>query len=99
MNLLDQIDAIYSFDSPAEPLDGLLREVEEITGSIKPIDTAPKGERILLWGDERLKGCEVAAEDWDPAWSIGYWVDDFWSNDTDGEIIRPTHWKPLPGKP
>jgi hypothetical protein len=67
----------------------------------KPIATAPKDRRVLLY--IRLYGC-----------SIGDWDDDryaknprpFWRADVDAWMRRlwmranqPTHWMELPGKP
>ena len=70
----------------------------------QPIETAPKNEVILLYGeidphpdDEQLhsKGARRVAGYWDQ-------IDEAWSSTTStwaGPWIKPTHWMPLPPPP
>lgn len=62
----------------------------------RPIETAPRDQRVLVWS-----GAELYAAHWaknpftdDEAWIIAEWGDK-------GEqaLVRPTHWMPLPLPP
>lgn len=68
----------------------------------QPIESAPKdGSRILLFGDDRLDGTPEGVFPYDPDWNVGHWNDleGIWRDDQDGNIQKPTHWSPLPGRP
>lgn len=61
--------------------------------SWQPIETAPKGEHVLLY---------------DPSWEgdvpniyIGGWTGSCWCvcHEADMDVIEPTHWMPLPSPP
>ena len=60
--------------------------------ALKPIETAPKDKRVLVWD-----GHEVYAAHWarhmitdDGAWVIAQF------GDGEQVLVKPTHWMPLP---
>jgi len=62
----------------------------------RPISTAPKDERVLVWnGHERFVAHWARHEQrGDEAWIVAEW-----GNEGDQILCHPTHWQPLPQPP
>jgi hypothetical protein len=73
-------------------------EIDEAEfGEWRPIATAPKSSRALVWGGPRH--CDDGYHDLQTAWIDGcgnVWADD---RKEGSAPIRPTHWMPLPEPP
>ena len=62
----------------------------------KPIETAPKDKRLLVWSGQEMY-CAHWAQNWqtgDEAWIVAAWGDE-----GDQALVRPSHWMPLPEPP
>ena len=62
----------------------------------KPIKTAPKDERLLVWSGQKMYCAHWAKsiETGDEAWIVAEWGDE-----GDQALVRPSHWMPLPEPP
>ena len=64
------------------------------------IKTAPKdGTWILIWGCPVLYGAVIEVLKGDRSITIGLWDGKAWADETEGWILDPTHWMPLPEPP
>lgn len=62
----------------------------------RPIETAPKDKRVLVWSGQELYAARWAKNPYtnDEAWIVAEW-----GEDGDQALVRPTHWMPLPEPP
>lgn len=61
----------------------------------KPIETAPKdGAFILAYWDEATYPHDI-----ENRYEIVRWINGEWRNENDEDLIKPTHWMPLPDPP
>ena len=64
----------------------------------KPIETAPKGEWVLLFEPDAEFGT-VDMTHWIAKWRYSDW-DEGWFDQDDALVVsNPTHWMPLPAPP
>jgi hypothetical protein len=63
--------------------------------SWKPIETAPKDKRLLVWTGKEMYCAHWAKNPYtdDEAWVIAEW------GERDQALVKPTHWMELPEAP